>query len=202
MKAAMETNFWGPIRVTQGALPSMRAQKSGTIVSISSIFGFYPCTGGAMYCIPKAAQDMLQGCLKQELASFNIRPITITAGLYRTEVYRHAQNGANGFTDAYLSSTMGQTLEATAPLASDMNTMPGDPEKFGARLVDVVDGTGYGAGLEKTSTFLFGKDAVALSSLRMAELSRDHKATENLANSTDFEGHTGRGVGIVSDFAI
>lgn len=43
MLAAFNTNFWGPIRVLKGALPSMRARKSGTIIYIGSIFGFYPC---------------------------------------------------------------------------------------------------------------------------------------------------------------
>src|SRR5689334_12741670 len=101
MKEAMETNFWGPVRVIQGVLPTMRARKSGTIVSNSSILGFYPCPGGVLYSCPKAAQDMLLSILKSELAIFNIRTITINAGLFRTAVLSSSKLPAAGITEDY-----------------------------------------------------------------------------------------------------
>lgn len=200
MKASMETNFWGPVRVVQGVLPSMRAKKAGTIVSISSIFGFYPCPAAAMYSCPKAAQDILQSTLKSELAMFNIRPITITAGLYRTNVMKHAKQPTHGFGESYMAGSVGRTMGETVKVLEDPDDIPGDPDKFGDRIVEIVDGTGLGAGLEKTSRFLFGRDAIHLSRLRLAELTEDFKNTEQIATSTDYEGHTGRGVATVSDY--
>ncbi|KAK5065115.1 hypothetical protein LTR84_000951 [Exophiala bonariae] len=200
MKDAMETNFWGPVRVVQGALPGMRARKSGTIVSISSILGFYPCPAGVLYSCPKAAQDMLQSVLKSELAVFNIRTITITAGLYRTGVITASKLPAAGITEDYLAGSVGKCLQDSGKFAQDASDIPGDPEKFGERIVEVVDSTGLASGLEKTSRFLFGKDAIQLSKLRMAELAEDFKNSEDIAASTDFEGHTGRGVLSISDY--
>lgn len=200
MKAAMEANFWGPVRVILGVLPSMRAKKAGTIVSISSIFGFQPCPALAMYCVPKAAQDMLQGVLKSELAMFNIRPIIVTAGLYKTNVLANAKQPSNGFGDTYMAGSVGKTMADSVKIVQDPDDVPGDPEKLGDRIVDIVDCTGLGAGLEKTTRFLFGRDAIHLSGLRMAELGEDFKTTEIIAASTDFEGHTGRGVATVSDY--
>lgn len=199
MKASMETNFWGPVRVIQGVLPSMRAKKAGTIVSISSIFGFYPCPAGAMYSCPKAAQDVLQSILKSELAIFNIRPITITAGLYKTNVLNNTKQPANGLGESYLAGSVGRTMGEVVNIIQNPDDTPGDPVKFGDRVVEIVDCTGLGAGLEKTSRFLFGRDAVHLSQLKLAELTEDFKNSEPIAASTDYEGHTGRGVGIVAD---
>lgn len=200
MKETMETNFWGPVRVVQGVLPSMRARKSGTIVSISSILGFYPCPAGALYSCPKAAQDMLQSVLKSELAVFNIRTIIINAGLYRTGVITSSKLPAAGITEGYLAGSLGKCLQESGRFAQDPSDIPGDPEKFGDRVVEVVDATGLARGLGGASRFLFGKDALELSKLRMADLAEDFKNSERIAASTDFEGHTGRGVLSLSDY--
>jgi len=77
--------------------------------------------------------------------------------------------------------------------------MPGDPAKFGERVVEIVDGTGMGKGLEKCSKFLFGRDAVKMSSIKMKQLAEDFSASEAIANSTDFEGSTSDGVYTVAE---
>ncbi|KAJ9604873.1 hypothetical protein H2200_010988 [Cladophialophora chaetospira] len=202
MQAAFNTMFWGPIRVLKGALPSMRARKSGIIIYIGSIFGFYPCPTGAMYTSPKAAAEMLQSTLGVELAPFNIRTITINAGLYRTNVMTNTKMPAAGFNEAYMTSggILPDVMGTVGKIIQDPESnMPGDPAKFGARIVDIVDGTGWGAGQEKRSNFLFGRDAVKMSSQKMQWLTEDFNATRDLAYSTDFEGSTSDGVAVVAD---
>lgn len=202
MQAAYSTNFWGPIRVLKGALPSMRARKSGTIIYIGSIFGFYPCPAGSMYASAKAASDMLQSCLGLELAPFNIRTINIVAGLYRTNVLTNSTQPASGFSADYLSSggVLPEILGTMGKILQDPETnMPGDPKKFAERIVDVVDGTGLAEGHEKCFNFLFGRDAVKMAEQKMEWLAKDFKATREIAYSTDFEGNTSDGVAVLSD---
>ena len=201
MQNGYDTMFWGPIRVLKGALPAMKARKSGTIVTTSSIFGFYPVPGGALYGSPKTALDLVQDTLKVELKPFNIRPISIIAGLYRTNVLINSKQPQKGFSESTMvaGSVVPEVLGSVGKLVQDPEGMPGDPAKFGERVVQIVDGTGLGKGHEKTTRFLLGRDAVKLSTIKMEELAKDFKATREIAYSTDFEGNTTDGVGIIAD---
>src|ERR1700761_6338574 len=202
MQNAFNTNFWGPVRVLKGALPSMRARKAGTIIHIGSIFGFYPCPAGAMYACPKAASDMLQSLLGIELAPFNIRTIPIIAGSYRTNVLTNSVQPAGGFSEVSMTSggVISEVMGTVGKMIEDPETnMPGDPAKFGERIVQVVDGTGLAKGHDKCSRFLFGRDAVKMSSHQMQWLAEDFAATRELAYSTDFDGHSSDGVAVLVD---
>lgn len=55
MQDQMNTNFYGPIRVLKGVLPALRAQRSGTVVNISSSAGIDGGAGGALYASSKFA---------------------------------------------------------------------------------------------------------------------------------------------------
>ena len=84
-RAAMETNFWGPVRMTRLVLPSMRAQGSGVIVNVSSMTGrlpAFPCYG--FYAAGKHAIGALSESLAGEVAPFGIRVVSVEPGYYDT----------------------------------------------------------------------------------------------------------------------
>ena len=84
-RAALETNFWGPVRMTRLVLPAMRAQGGGVIVNISSITGrlpAFPCY--AFYAASKHAIGALSESLAAEVAPFGIRVVCIEPGYYDT----------------------------------------------------------------------------------------------------------------------
>jgi hypothetical protein len=189
MKGAFETLFWGPMRVIKAVLPSMRARKSGTIVYNSSIFGMMPMPSGPMYSCPKAAGDLLQQCIGADCAAFNIRTITLLAGLFRTQVLQNQKMPAGGFSQDYMNAggVTGEIFGAMGSMVGDSTNLPGDPVKFGQRVVEIVDGTGYGKGLEKQTRFLFGRDAATMADELVEELQNEFKASKELANSTDYD---------------
>jgi len=202
IQAAMDVNFMGPIRVLKGALPSMKARKSGTIVSISSIWGFCPCPAGAAYNCPKTAHDMLQNVLSAELSSSNIHTVIITAGGYRTNVLVNSKQPVNGFSESTMSTPVAQLLNEVDKLIQNPEEhVAGDPEKFGKRIVEIVDGSGMGRGLEKNSRFLLGRDALKASGFTMKSLTDSFKASEDIASSTDFEGYKDPSVATSSDIS-
>lgn len=84
-RAALETNFWGPVRMARLVLPGMRAQGSGVIVNVSSITGrlpAFPCY--AFYAAGKHAVGALSEALAAEVAGFGIRVVCIEPGYYDT----------------------------------------------------------------------------------------------------------------------
>jgi len=81
----MEVNVFGLARLCQLATPLMRAQKSGTIVNVTSIGGKFGEPFGGWYHATKFAVEGLSDCLRMELRPFGIRVVVIEPGAIRTE---------------------------------------------------------------------------------------------------------------------
>jgi NAD(P)-dependent dehydrogenase (short-subunit alcohol dehydrogenase family) len=84
IKAQFETNFFGAIRVMHKVLPSMRAQKTGTIVNVSSIAGRIGFPMGSSYVSSKFALEGLSESMSYELEQFGIKIILIEPGVIDT----------------------------------------------------------------------------------------------------------------------
>jgi NAD(P)-dependent dehydrogenase (short-subunit alcohol dehydrogenase family) len=84
-RAQMEVNVFGAARLTQLVLPAMRAQRSGTIVNVTSMGGKITTPLGAWYHATKFALEALSDCLRMEVAPFGINVVVIEPGGIRTE---------------------------------------------------------------------------------------------------------------------
>jgi len=89
----MEVNVFGLARMIQLVLPTMRSQKSGTIVNISSIAGKVSMPLSAWYHATKFAVEGLSDCLRMELKPFGIRVVLIEPGAIATEFADLATEG-------------------------------------------------------------------------------------------------------------
>ncbi|GFH41069.1 SDR family NAD(P)-dependent oxidoreductase [Lactococcus insecticola] len=79
-RTQFETNFFGAVELAQLVLPTMRAQKSGRIINISSIGGDIYTPLGAYYHATKAALQQWSDTLDIEIAPFGVRSIIIQPG--------------------------------------------------------------------------------------------------------------------------
>src|SRR5204863_1539145 len=84
IKAQYETNVFGLIRTTQAVLPTMRNQKSGIIVNISSAAGRFGYPSGSAYVSTKFAVEGLSESMSYELEPFGIKVVVIEPGVIRT----------------------------------------------------------------------------------------------------------------------
>ncbi|WP_076260154.1 oxidoreductase [Intrasporangium flavum] len=84
-RAQMEVNVFGAARLIQLVLPHMRAQRSGTVVNVTSMGGKITTPLGAWYHATKFALEALSDCLRLEVAPFGIDVVVIEPGGIRTE---------------------------------------------------------------------------------------------------------------------
>lgn len=94
-KEQFETNFFSLYRMVQSVLPTMRKQKSGIIINISSIAGFLGIPGTSAYVSSKFAMEGFSECLKAELEPFGIKVAIVESGPIKTNVgnsYKYTKN--------------------------------------------------------------------------------------------------------------
>jgi len=80
-----EVNVFGAARLMQLVLPSMRDQRSGTIVNITSMGGKIYTPLGAWYHGSKFALEAISNCVRMEVKPFGIDVVVIEPGSIRTE---------------------------------------------------------------------------------------------------------------------
>jgi NAD(P)-dependent dehydrogenase (short-subunit alcohol dehydrogenase family) len=86
VKNAMETNFYGPLRVLQAVLPHMRAQKSGRVINITSIAGYMGLPYRGIYSASKGALEIATEAYRMECAHLNIFFSNVAPGDFATNI--------------------------------------------------------------------------------------------------------------------
>ena len=85
VKANFETNVFGTLSVAQAALPIMRAQGSGHVLTVSSIGGIVGFPTGGSYTASKFVIEAMSEALAGEVAAFGIKVTIIEPGHFATE---------------------------------------------------------------------------------------------------------------------
>ena len=83
-KALFEINLWGPIRVTQAALPFIRRSQDGRIINIGSASQYLTIPMGSSYPVTKAALQRVTRALRAEMKPFGIQATCVEPGGVQT----------------------------------------------------------------------------------------------------------------------
>lgn len=86
LRAQMETNFFGPINVTRAVLPVMRRQRSGHVVTVSSLAGLVGQEFCAAYAASKFALEGWMESLRFDVEPYGIGTTIVEPGFFRTEL--------------------------------------------------------------------------------------------------------------------
>uniref|UniRef100_A0A3P9IT78 Dehydrogenase/reductase SDR family member 7B n=1 Tax=Oryzias latipes TaxID=8090 RepID=A0A3P9IT78_ORYLA len=92
-REVMETNYFGPISLTQALLPSMVHRRSGHIVVISSVQGKIAIPSRSAYAASKHATQAFFDCLRAEVEQNGISVTVISPGYIQTNLSVNAVTG-------------------------------------------------------------------------------------------------------------
>jgi NAD(P)-dependent dehydrogenase (short-subunit alcohol dehydrogenase family) len=135
-RAQIDTNVFGPLNVTRAALPLMRKQRSGHVVTITSLAGLVGQEFCAAYATSKFALEGWMESLRFDLEPFGITTTIVEPGFFRTELLEAASTiWAELSIEDYAERTA-----KTKPAWQAMNGhQGGDPAKLAAALVTIMD---------------------------------------------------------------
>ena len=130
------TNVFGLLNVTRAVLPTMRAQRAGRILNISSIGGYRADPGFGVYSSTKFAVEGLSESLHAELAPLGVHVTVVEPGYFRTDFLDATSLTVSGGEIEDYAETAGRVRR----VAADLNHgQPGNPDRLAQVLVDFAD---------------------------------------------------------------
>ena len=81
----MDTNFLGQIRMAQAVLPSMREQRHGKVINVSSLAGRIVAPLMGLYAASKWAVEAMSEALRFEVSRWNIDVTILEPGMYASD---------------------------------------------------------------------------------------------------------------------
>lgn len=130
VRANFDTNVFGTLSVVQAALPLLRAQGGGHILTVSSIGGIASFPTGGSYVATKFAVEALSEALAGEAAAHGIKVTIIEPGSYST--------GFRGATKAAAAMPEYDAVREAIRASFDPSTT-GDAAATAAAVLTVVD---------------------------------------------------------------
>ena len=178
IRTQIETLLFGPMNVTRAALPVMRRQRSGLVLTISSTAGI----AGQMFCTAYAAAKFgIEGWMESltpEIAPFGIRTMLVEPGFFRTELL---SKDSTTFAEPSIDDYAAQTRGIVAGWKSMDGKQGGDPAKLADAIVKL------GALEEPPARFAAGADAVQTFEAKASTLLAQAHAHRELSASLAFD---------------
>ena len=177
LEDVFKTNFFGAREVIRALLPTLRAQRAGWIVNISSVGGFTGTPGAGAYNASKFALEGLSEALAQELAPLGIRVLIVEPGYFRTDFLNDSMRTAKA-TIADYADTAGSTIKT---IAERNGKQPGDPRKAARAIIKAIES------LHPPLRLVLGGDAVERVTNKLAAVRHDLDDWREVSMGTDFD---------------
>ena len=137
VRTHFETNVLGAMRCTRAVVDTMRRNRSGTIINVSSIAGRSAAPFLSAYSASKFALEGWSESLRYELAPTGVKICLIEPGTYRTAIYVEPLAATDGQGPA--SETARQLHKVQSSFFEHARRRGGDPVRVARKIADVVD---------------------------------------------------------------
>lgn len=141
MMSLLSVNVLGPMRVNNAVLPTMRSQRSGLIIWITSTLGRVLPSIGGLYPATKWAAEGFAESLHYQLRPFAIDVVILEPGSFPTPAtWKGLEPEKSAIVSAYASET---SSIGAAPVTPAPDYKPPDPQEVADavnRLVDMMAG--------------------------------------------------------------
>lgn len=121
-RSLMETNYFGPVGLTQAVLPFMLENKSGHVVVISSLAGKLSTPLRSGYAASKHSLHGFYDALRAEVAREGIEVTLVCPGFIRTDISLHALKG-DGSEHAKMDSGQAKGMPADVCATKILNAV-------------------------------------------------------------------------------
>jgi NAD(P)-dependent dehydrogenase (short-subunit alcohol dehydrogenase family) len=181
VRALFDTNVFGLIDMTKAVLPTMRAQKSGLVVNVSSIGGLVSSAGTGYYHASKYAVEGLSESLAAEVKPLGIDVLIVEPGPFRT-LWAGASMTESPTRLADYAATAGERRKL---ITGRSGNQPGDPVRAAQAIID--------AALSDTPPLrlLLGQAALGLARRKLDLLRADFDAWEATTIGADYPARAG-----------
>ncbi|GAA4335816.1 SDR family oxidoreductase [Mucilaginibacter gynuensis] len=138
-----EVNFYGVLRTYNAVLPSMRANKNGLIINITSGASGHTLPFMIPYLASKFGVESITEGLQDELSQFGIENVSIQPGVYPTEMNNGSKSGIHAdkpaIIDEYGDTATQQFNALGSALFSKMAEFKMDPQTIADGVLALVN---------------------------------------------------------------
>jgi NAD(P)-dependent dehydrogenase (short-subunit alcohol dehydrogenase family) len=178
LREQMEVNFFAAAEMTRAVLPTMRAQRSGRILQLTSIGGLVSIGGFGPYCASKFALEGWSQALRDEVKPLGIGVTIVSPGAFRTEFAGPVNMRPARRIDAYRPAV--DPIEAY--LYGGDGKQPGDPAKAADAMIVAVESD------DPPLHLLLGQDAIGLWEDKQAAFSAELARWRAVGEATAVDG--------------
>jgi NAD(P)-dependent dehydrogenase (short-subunit alcohol dehydrogenase family) len=173
-RAQLETNLYGVVNLTKAALPTLRGQGSGHIITVSSVGGRLATPGLGAYQTAKWALGGFSSVLAAEVGPLGIAVTVLEPGGMRTDW------AGSSMSVASISAPYQETVGRSARMHGNAGaTLGSDPAKVAQVVLQVAELS------DPPLRLLLGSDAYRYATAAGRALLASDEAREALSRSTD-----------------